>query len=69
MSVISSQYEIRANYFFFVDSLRSTHTDKRSLNPITERKNGQILVNGAWYWDFSSNDYLGLAQHPVLKKL
>ena len=48
-------------------SLEKNH-QKRSLRPIEVREHGRIKVNDKWYWDFSSNDYLGLAQDDALKK-
>lgn len=38
----------------------------RVLRPIASRKEGEIKINGKRYLDFSSNDYLGLAQHPKM---
>lgn len=39
----------------------------RVLRPMQSRKAGSItLAGGSRYWDFSSNDYLGLAEHPKL---
>ena len=39
----------------------------RTLRPAQYRKAGKIYIDGAEYFDFSSNDYLGLAEHPALK--
>jgi 8-amino-7-oxononanoate synthase len=40
----------------------------RFLRPITCRRQSRIKINGKEYLDFSSNDYLGLSQHPKLIK-
>jgi len=38
----------------------------RVLRPASYRKNGKIFIGGREYIDFSSNDYLGLSNHPKL---
>lgn len=38
----------------------------RVLRPISSRKAGKIFLNSNEYFDFSSNDYLGLSSHPEL---
>jgi len=40
----------------------------RVLRPVDSRKDGKIYRNGAELFDFSSNDYLGLSDHPKLKE-
>lgn len=40
----------------------------RVLKPATSRKLGRVYFNQREYIDFSSNDYLGLADHPKLKE-
>lgn len=40
----------------------------RVLRPISSRKNGRIIIETKEYIDFSSNDYLGLSNHPKLVK-
>lgn len=38
----------------------------RKLKPISARRQGKIYFNKKEYIDFSSNDYLGLSEHPKL---
>jgi len=40
----------------------------RKLRPAGLRKAGRIYFNAKRYFDFSSNDYLGLADHPEIKE-
>lgn len=40
----------------------------RQLRPISSRRNGVISSNNKEYFDFSSNDYLGLSGHPKLNE-
>lgn len=47
---------------------RKEHNLLRVLRPFTIRKMGSISTQGREYIDFSSNDYLGLSQHPFLKE-
>lgn len=39
----------------------------RTLRPVSRRQAGKIYLNHKEYIDFSSNDYLGLSNHPKLK--
>ena len=52
-------------YEDFLEQRRSAHT-LRILTPISRREQGRVLIAGKWYWDFASNDYLGLSQHPEM---
>ncbi|MSR88283.1 MAG: 8-amino-7-oxononanoate synthase [Candidatus Margulisbacteria bacterium] len=52
-------------YEDFLEQRRSAHT-LRTLTPISRREKGRVLIEEKWYWDFASNDYLGLSQHPEL---
>ncbi len=40
----------------------------RILRPADSRKGGKIYFDGKEFFDFSSNDYLGLSNHPRLKE-
>jgi len=40
----------------------------RKLRPADLRYEGKIYFKGREYYDFSSNDYLGLSSHPLLKE-
>jgi glycine C-acetyltransferase len=40
----------------------------RSLRPARYRRGGLIYLKGKKFYDFSSNDYLGLSGHPKIKK-
>ena len=40
----------------------------RSLTPRVHLENGQSEINHHTYWDFTTNDYLGLSQHSCLKQ-
>ena len=50
--------------------LRQRKQDKllRVLTPADFRRKGEICIKGREYFDFSSNDYLGLADHPEIKE-
>ena len=52
------------------DILRQRETDGllRTLKPADWRRDGVICRDGAQFVDFSSNDYLGLADHPKLRQ-
>ena len=39
---------------------------KRTLYPADQRQAGCVCRDGTWYWDFSTNDYLGLASAPEM---
>jgi 8-amino-7-oxononanoate synthase len=41
----------------------------RILRPVDFHRGGKIYFNDKEYFDFSSNDYLGLSNHPRLKKV
>ncbi len=45
---------------------RKEKTLFRRCFPIQRKKNGRVLISDKWYWDFSSNDYLGLSQDTQL---
>ncbi len=48
---------------------QANHNVIRHLNsPIVTKKRSRITINDVSYWDFTSNDYLGLATHPELLK-
>ena len=38
----------------------------RFLRPIQKRQGNQIFIGGKEYFDFSTNDYLGLSNHPLM---
>ena len=40
----------------------------RTLQPASHRKEGKIYIKNKEYIDFSSNDYLGLSDHPAIKE-
>lgn len=40
----------------------------RSLKDVNSRDGMEITINGKKYINFSSNDYLGLSQHPLVKE-
>ena len=45
---------------------RQQHALQRELTTITTRKGVYLHCAGRWLFDFSSNDYLGLSQHPEI---
>jgi len=52
-----------------IDSFLNERRDAglyRSLRVVEARCGGRVTIEGREYWDFSSNDYLGLSQHPAL---
>ncbi|MBU2102721.1 MAG: aminotransferase class I/II-fold pyridoxal phosphate-dependent enzyme, partial [Candidatus Omnitrophica bacterium] len=49
----------------FLTSRRNSNL-LRTLVPATRRANGIITIEGKEYFDFCSNDYLGIANHPAL---
>ena len=53
---------------FIEDFLRKQKDNDllRILRPIEQRGRGRVVYKGVEYWDFYSNDYLGLSTHPAL---
>ncbi len=49
----------------FLDERKKNHL-LRTLTPITKKNNPKIYFNNQELIDFSSNDYLGLSQHPEM---
>lgn len=53
----------------FIDKFLNTQKENdclRSLRAVESRGDGKVVYDGIEYWDFSSNDYLGLSQHPYI---
>ncbi|MCX7988573.1 MAG: 8-amino-7-oxononanoate synthase [Thermodesulfovibrio sp.] len=50
-----------------LEKLRQTHL-YRSVKDTESREGMKITINGQKFINFASNDYLGLSQHPFLKK-
>ena len=40
----------------------------RELHRVQARRPGEVCYDGQWYWDFSTNDYMGLASNVVLRE-
>ncbi|MEW5692269.1 MAG: 8-amino-7-oxononanoate synthase [Candidatus Hydrogenedentota bacterium] len=55
-------------YILLTESLKNREKQGllRKLYPIKERRGCKIIVNNKEYIDFSSNDYLGLSNHPQI---
>lgn len=46
-----------------------SHQVRRLDTPISSKRDSLVTIQGKSYYDFTSNDYLGLATHPELLKL
>ncbi len=57
--------KIESLYADFIQE-RENNALKRYLTDVTTPKAGRVITGGREYINFSSNDYLGLSQHPTL---
>lgn len=65
-----SLFTLNSNDMEFIDKYLNTQKGNdclRFLRPIESRGNGKVVYDNKEYWDFSSNDYIGISQHPYIK--